>query len=181
MDLRRPDRDRLRVSQMIDVVVGRAQQAQHPIIVGSSLGGLVGAHAAARVAAVRRCVLMAPAFRFAERWQQSLGREALARWRGGEPLETEDHAGGPPLQIDYGFYEDAVAVDRSPPRPRCPTLVFHGRHDDVVPIEGSRRFVADTRGAQLVELDDDHGLGSSLDVLLPTTLSFLEPVHPDGS
>lgn len=49
----------------------------------------------------------------------------------------------------------------------CParTTIVHGRHDEVIPIETSRSFARD-HGARLVEVDDDHTLARSLDVIL---------------
>lgn len=61
--------------------------------------------------------------------------------------------------------------------PHCPTLILHGRADDVVPIEGSREF-ARAHGAELVELDDDHSLGRSLEPLLTAVDSFSEASRP---
>jgi pimeloyl-ACP methyl ester carboxylesterase len=46
-----------------------------------------------------------------------------------------------------------------------PTVIVHGTHDDVVPIHVSQQFAART-GCELVEVDDDHSLGSSMSVLL---------------
>lgn len=42
-----------------------------------------------------------------------------------------------------------------------PTVVIHGRQDDVVPIEASRTF-----GAPLIEVDDDHRLSESVPLML---------------
>jgi len=47
----------------------------------------------------------------------------------------------------------------------APTTIVHGRHDEVIPIEASRRFARD-HGARLVEVEDDHTLARSLDVIL---------------
>lgn len=46
---------------------------------------------------------------------------------------------------------------------RCPapTIIVHGRRDEVIPIEISGRF-ARAHGAELVETDDDHSLASSV-------------------
>jgi pimeloyl-ACP methyl ester carboxylesterase len=173
LDLRLPARDGLRVSAMIEHVLGRARDVEGVILIGSSLGGLVAAHAAERLSAVSAVVLMCPAFRFALRWKLSLGEAQLARWQAGEPLEVEDHAGGPPLRIDYGFYQDAIAIDDHIPSLGCPALVFHGTRDEVVPIDGSRAFVAQAADARLVEVDDDHGLAASLDFMLPAVEHFL--------
>jgi pimeloyl-ACP methyl ester carboxylesterase len=47
----------------------------------------------------------------------------------------------------------------------APTTIIHGLHDEVIPIDGSRTFARD-HGARLIEVDDDHSLAHSLDVLL---------------
>jgi hypothetical protein len=162
---------------MIAHMRARAAEAPPCVLIGSSLGGLTAAHVATDDTVIA-AVLMAPAFGFAERWQRSLGPAQLERWRAGEPLMVDDHAGGPPLAIDYGFYRDAAAIDAQPPEPSCPLLVFHGRHDEVVPIEGSRQFVDHSPNATLVELDDDHALTASLELMLPAVLRFLDHVLP---
>ncbi len=63
---------------------------------------------------------------------------------------------------------------------RCPTLILHGRADEIVPIEGSREF-ARTHGAELVELDDDHALARSLEPLLTAIDSFADAARPTPS
>jgi pimeloyl-ACP methyl ester carboxylesterase len=40
----------------------------------------------------------------------------------------------------------------------APTIIVHGTRDEVIPIEGSRRFARE-HGALLREVDDGHGLG----------------------
>lgn len=59
----------------------------------------------------------------------------------------------PALHTDIGA---ALTANDLPP-----TVVIHGRADDVVPIESSRRF-----GAPLIEVDDDHRLNDSLSLIL---------------
>jgi uncharacterized protein len=175
LDLRLPNRDELRVSAMIDHVVERAAVHERVVIVGSSLGGLVAAHAAARTPTVG-LVLMAPAFDFARRWAERLGPERLVRWQAGERVETPDHAGGPPLSIDFGFYEDAARIDQ-PIATTVPTLVFHGRNDEVVDFAGSEAFVERAGQARLVALGDDHGLIESLPTILGESFDFIESLH----
>jgi uncharacterized protein len=171
LDLRLPDRDRLRLSAMIAHV--EEKDPAGAVIVGSSLGGLVAARVAERNAAVRGLVLLAPAVGFAARWRGRLDDAAFARWRGGEPIACKDHAGGEPLQVDFGFYEDAAGIDAVPMALAQPLLVFHGRNDDVVDIAGSRALAAASSRARLVELDDGHTLEKSLPIMLPQARDFV--------
>ena len=172
LDLRLPNRNQLRVSAMIEHT--RAHLAEGPaVLIGSSLGGLVAAHVAAGRDDVPSCVLMAPAFRFAERWRTNLGEEALDEWRAGEPLIVEDHGGGKPLRVDYGFFEDAAQIDVELPRLAMPVLLMHGREDDVVPIVSSRDFARANPSTTFIELTDDHALTKSIPVMLPLALRFL--------
>ncbi|MEZ4316799.1 MAG: alpha/beta fold hydrolase [Myxococcota bacterium] len=45
------------------------------------------------------------------------------------------------------------------------TVILHGVHDEIIPVEASRRLVARSPGSRLLELDDGHRLVGSLDVL----------------
>jgi pimeloyl-ACP methyl ester carboxylesterase len=56
-------------------------------------------------------------------------------------------------------------VDSAPVRVVAPTTIIHGRRDDVVPLAASREF-ATGHQAELIEVDDDHRLAGSLDVLV---------------
>lgn len=67
----------------------------------------------------------------------------------------------------------APALTRSPPpgtvdalRCPAPTVIIHGIHDDVIPIDVSRAFARE-HGAELREVDDGHRLaGAGLEVIL---------------
>jgi pimeloyl-ACP methyl ester carboxylesterase len=175
LDLRLPNRNGLRLSAMIDHVLDQLDHGGPATLIGSSLGGLVAAHVAKKREDVPALVLMAPAFRFAERWRERLGEDGFRRWKNGEPLEVEDHAGGEPLRVDFGFYEDAAQIDIAIPELTMPVLLMHGRYDEVVDIAVSREL-ARSHGPRVtfVELDDDHGLAASIPMMLPLTLRFLE-------
>ena len=45
----------------------------------------------------------------------------------------------------------------------CPTLIIHGTRDETVPIRVSRDYVRAAPNARLVEVDDTHDLGASLE------------------
>lgn len=173
LDLRVPSFESLRLSAMI-ATVERAigGPADRAVVLGSSLGGLTAARVAERDARVTALVLLAPAFRLTERWRQLPEWDAWQRtgWR-----EVRDHTTGQPARVDFGFAEDAMAIDAGEPDVRVPTLILHGVHDDVVPIDSARRFAAGKRHVRLIELDDGHDLVASLPRLLAEADRFLAP------
>jgi pimeloyl-ACP methyl ester carboxylesterase len=169
LDLRQPSMEHLRLSAMIaHVREAIGSPADRAIVFGSSLGGLTAARVAEEDARVCALVLLAPAFRMAERWRSRLGRAEWEKWHTTGYIETKDHARGGMARVDFGFAEDAARVDARGggwPDVRVPTLVIHGTRDDMVPVEGSRAWAAGKRHVRLVEVDDDHELVASLDLV----------------
>jgi pimeloyl-ACP methyl ester carboxylesterase len=170
LDLRVPSFEHLRLSRMIEVV--RATLRDGDVVIGSSLGGLTAARVAERDARVTRLVLLAPAFQLIARWRAQLGA-AWDDWKRTGWREVTDYTTGAAARVDFGFVEDVAEIDVGWPDVRVPTLILHGRGDDVVPVEHSRGFVAARAHAQLVELDDSHELVASLPTLLAETERFL--------
>jgi hypothetical protein len=141
-------------------------------IVGSSLGGYVAAlWAAAHPERVERLVLLCPAFELARRWSTLLPESELSAWKATGTHSFDDWAARP-TSLHYRFVEEAMTIEPMP-EPRCPIRVIHGRRDERVPIETSRRFVAhDPARRSLVERDDGHELLSDLGWLTSEVLSF---------
>jgi dipeptidyl aminopeptidase/acylaminoacyl peptidase len=54
-------------------------------------------------------------------------------------------------------------------------VILHGVRDDVVPIETSRRFVADRPHVRLIELDDGHELLATLPEILDVVAAAVTP------
>jgi len=173
LDLRVPSLEHLRLSAMLDrvrqAIGGASDQA---VLIGSSLGGLAAARVAERDARVVALVLMAPAFQLVARWRALPGWDD---WRRSGWREIRDFHTGRPARVDFGFAEDAMAIDAGEPAVTAPTLILHGAHDDVVPIEQSRAFAAGKPHVALIELDDGHELVRSLPRLLDETDRFLAP------
>ena len=174
LNLRVPSFEHLRLSAMIDVTTAALGDARdRAIVFGSSLGGLTAARVAERDPRVTALVLLAPAFQLMERWRTSLptfGDWERTGWR-----EVHDYETGGPARVDYGFVEDVGAIDVGWPDVRVPTLLFHGIHDDVVPIDYSRRFAAGKPHVRMIELDDDHVLLASTPQILATSDEYLKP------
>jgi pimeloyl-ACP methyl ester carboxylesterase len=175
LDLRVPSFEHLRLSAMISVAQHALGDArERAVVFGSSLGGLTAARLAERDARVSGLVLLAPAFQLVERWKIALG-DAFADWQRSGWREVLDYTTGGKARVDFGFVEDAAALDVGFPDVRVPTLILHGVNDDVVPIDHSRRFAAGKRHVRLVELDDGHELVTSIPRLLAEAEQFLEP------
>jgi uncharacterized protein len=178
LDLRLPSLEHLRLSA--GVAAARAAiggERDRAVLFGSSMGGLTAARAAEQDPRIVALVLLAPAFRMAERWRARLGAQ-LDRWRETGWLEIDDFATRQKARVDFAFLEDAAAVDQPGdgwPDVRVPTLILHGRRDDVVDIDLSRAFAAGRPHIRLVELEDGHELISSLPALLTETEHFLAP------
>jgi pimeloyl-ACP methyl ester carboxylesterase len=173
LNLRVPSFEHLRLSAMIDVSRAALGDAQdRAVVIGSSLGALTAARLAERDPRVGALVLLAPAFQLMARWRELPGWEDWQRtgWR-----EVHDHTTGGTARVDFGFAEDAAAIDVGVPDVRVPTLILHGTADDVVPIAHARRFADGRRHVRLVELADDHLLTASLPRLLAETDAFLAP------
>ena len=175
LDLRRPSLEHLRLSAMIEHV----QQAiggehERAVLWGSSLGGLCAARVAERDARVCALVLLAPAFRMAERWRKRSEAE-WQKWRRTGWLEIDDYAEKHKARVDYGFAEDVERVDVGWPDVRVPTLIIHGRNDDTVDVELSREWARGKRWVRLVEADDGHELVAALPLITREADAFLRP------
>jgi len=146
----------------VEILIGELESP--PVLVGSSLGGLVAAAVAHRAVACGRpglkaLILLAPAFGFARRRLES-DFWAGYRLRGQVPVWHSVMARwarlGPELLADLPAWtgEDAWRVD-------APTIVIHGRRDSSVPVEESERFVRRQSRARLLILDDEHDLSEA--------------------
>ena len=174
-DLNRPSFSRLTVTgalEAVDELVESGPRHAAWRFIGSSFGGYVAARwAELRPERVARLLLLCPGFDLPSRWPDLLGADELARWERDGALLLPDGAGRP-TPVHWGFVQD---VRRHPPVPEvpCPTRIVHGTRDEVVPVEGSRRYAADRSGVELVEVDDDHALLESLDTIAVQAEAFL--------
>ena len=166
LDLRVPSLERLSFAAMTDVVVrALGGERDRAVVFGSSLGGLTAARVAERDARVCALVLLAPAFRLAERWRTRLGAAEWRAWETSGWLDIHDYANNRPTRVDFGFAEDTARIDERSggwPDVRVPTLIVHGRGDDTVDPQLSRDFARGKSWVRLVEVDDGHELTRSL-------------------
>ncbi|MBV9762114.1 MAG: alpha/beta fold hydrolase [Acidobacteriaceae bacterium] len=134
-DLAQGDFRHLTITAQLDLIA-TLLDGSPAILIGSSLGGYLAALYAATHREIKRLILLAPALDFVRLWRQGLGTERLARWKRSGSMPVFHYAEGREMPLDFEFIQDAA---RFPPFPNLaqPTLIFHGRHDPVVPFWNS--------------------------------------------
>jgi len=158
-------------------------------LIGSSLGGYLAALIASRQRsrpsgencgslaggdAVERVVLLAPAFRFFERWRARTTPEEEQRWRR-DGLEVQHYASKRTRRLSWAFMEDAAKLPAYPDV-GVPCLCLAGRKDEVVPLTDVEPFAAANPSAKLVVLEDGHDLVASLEAIFREAREFLGPL-----
>lgn len=143
------------------------------VLIGSSLGGYLSTLYAAKHP-VDALILMAPAVDFYSRWTERLGPELLAQWKNKGHLWV-DHFGSKKQQrLSYALFEDAQKQEPWP-KVNTPTLVFHGKNDDVVPQDRVERWCEQNQ-ARLVLFDSGHELTDVVDTMFEQSRDFLASI-----
>jgi hypothetical protein len=140
--------------------------------IGSSMGGYLAALYAARHPEVEKLVLAAPAFGFLTRWPEALGEEKMDDWKRTGNLQVFHHSEGREAAVGYQLIEDARKFEDYPQFPQ-PVLIFHGKHDTVVPAGHSVTFSERHPQTTLRLMDSDHQLLNVLDDMWMETEKFL--------
>jgi pimeloyl-ACP methyl ester carboxylesterase len=170
-DLAKSDFEHLTLSGQLRIIENSLNGAPCRLV-GSSMGGYLAALYAAAHPEVERLVLLAPAFGFAARWQETQGPEAIAAWRDTGWLQVFHYGDKAMRRVHYGLLEDAGNYPGFPDFHQ-PAQIFHGLNDTVVPIELSRVFAGTNPNARLRGLDSDHELLNVLDSITVEAVPWL--------
>ncbi|MEL6150334.1 MAG: YqiA/YcfP family alpha/beta fold hydrolase [Chloroflexota bacterium] len=178
-DLNVPSFERLTLTAMLEKIAQTVRLCPPgPVyLIGSSMGGLAALHFINQYkdAEARRtelAVFLAPAFDFADNRQNTLGEKGLADWEATGWLDVHNYAADDMRRVHYGLYEDVTRYDSYAVSLLIPALVFHGVHDDVVPVNQSEVFAAERNNVTLHTLDSDHTLLNQLDIIWDATRKF---------
>ena len=131
-------------------------------VIGSSFGGPTAAWLAERQLSVKRIVLLAPAFQFLSHWLPMLGQQQLEKWQSEGYLPVYHYGEQRYLPLNYRFVAEMAQYPEEKLMRSVPTLILHGKHDTIIPIQASRNFAANRPWVELIELADDHSLGNVL-------------------
>ena len=145
-------------------VIRHTLQGDPACLIGSSMGGYLTALYAATHPEVEKVVLLAPAFHFAGRW--------IEKVPAGQDLEVFHYGEKQNRKVHYRLLEDALEYPPAPDITQS-ALIFHGIHDDVVPIDYSRQFAATHPSAKLHEMESDHELLNVRESIIAQAIPFL--------
>lgn len=158
LDLNQGNFSRLTLSRQIQQTIAAFPDSQTPItLIGSSFGGLTAAWVAQQQQ-VEKIILLAPAFGFPQSWYAKLKPEQIEQWRESDALPIYHYGEGKQISLHYQFLQDADNYPLSGLKRSLATLIIHGIHDDVVPIQVSRDYASQHSQVKLIELNSDHGL-----------------------
>ncbi|TAK10532.1 MAG: alpha/beta fold hydrolase [Acidobacteria bacterium] len=174
-DLNLPAFETLTITRMLDQTrdVIDATGEGPVLLVGSSLGGFVAAHAAARdtTGRVARLALMAPAFDFGGNRLRQLGPAGVDEWRRDGSIEFFHYADNRPRRVWFRLYEDAAQYDAFALRLTQPVHIFQGRRDDTVLPETVAAWASGRPNVDLHWYDDGHQLAESVEDILSVSIS----------
>lgn len=170
-DLAEGQFERLTITRQLKVIE-KAVHGDSVTLIGSSLGGYLGALYAAAHPEVARLLLLAPAFGFHELWIDALGPERLGLWREIGTMPVYHYGEQRDVPIKYDLMEDAARYPAFPDFGQ-PALIFHGLEDTVVPVQYSSTFARERGNVRLMELRSDHELTDVLDEIWRGAENFL--------
>jgi pimeloyl-ACP methyl ester carboxylesterase len=130
------------------------------LVIGSSLGGYTAALLAAqgRIPRADALLLIAPAFGFGERWAERLGTAGVAEWRRTGQRMFFHYASEREQPLGVGFLDSAERLPGFPVAPEIPVVIIHGRRDDTVDWQQSRRYADQDANIEFHLVDGDHRL-----------------------
>ena len=161
-DLNQPGFTQLTLSRQIQQARTILMSSSHDwCVIGSSFGGLTAAWLGEQpdlAGRIKQLVLLAPAFQFLEQWLPRLGKAALNQWRETGFLDVYHYGEQQQLSLHYDFVEDAKHYREAHLGQSIPTLILHGRQDEVIALNASQHYAAQRPWVTLIELESDHAL-----------------------
>jgi uncharacterized protein len=147
-------------------------------LIGSSLGGWAALLLAQQYPHIERLILLAPALGFPQGWLDRLGPDRLAQWQQQGSWPVYHYGAQREIPLHYQFVTDAQQYRYQSLDRQLPTLICHGRRDEVVPLDLSRAYAAHHPAVQLLELDSDHSLTDVLPEIWQAICAFAQITSP---
>ncbi len=134
-------------------------------IIGSSLGGLTAAWLAEKYKQVEKLILLAPAFGFLPLWLSYLGETTVNNWRESGFISVYHYGEARALPLKYDFVTDLNNYPEDNLKREVPTIILHGKRDDVIPLRHSIDYGGRRSWVKLYKLDSDHHLTDVMETI----------------
>ena len=139
-------------------------------IIGSSYGGLIALHYAARFGGVEKMLLLAPGLRWLS---GGLSESELKHWEKAGVDSVLHFAFEKEIPLRYDLHLDGLSY-LEPIPPATPIIIIHGQSDTTVPTDDSRKYAINFPDkVQLIEVNADHDLNDHLEFMWGVAQSFL--------
>ena len=168
--------ENMTLTSQVNIVVGLLDQFQckKVCLIGSSMGGYLATLVAQRRVEVKATYLMAPGFNFLERWMRSLKLDFDDETCWDPKIQIFHYRYDETKYIRTDIFKDAKNWRSLGLKREVPSRIVHGTHDEVVPIDESKKFISRRPWCSLKELDSDHGLLSHLEWVVDDCMAFFK-------
>lgn len=175
-DLEGGDFENLTVSKQVRIAQGcmEGQPGDRFGLIGSSMGGYLAVLLAQLRQDVAALYLMAPGFNFLQRWMCRLAGDDQETFKIPGLIKVFHYRYNEERALNTRIFEDAKQWERVSFSRVLPVRLVHGRHDEAVDIEVSRKFAQEHPHCRFQELDSDHGLISHIDWIVKDCLDFFQ-------
>ncbi len=157
--------------------IGLNYPKEHLFLFGSSFGGfLLTWYASRHPERIRKLILMAPALRFSASSVCKIHGITPSLWKKQGFVLVSHYRYNREIPLNYTFYEDLLT--NSPPdfinvEISIPTLILHGKSDEVVPVAWSQTFADLNQQVLLYTLDGNHQLLDQKEIMWELVKEFL--------
>ncbi|MDB9315503.1 alpha/beta fold hydrolase [Spirulina sp. CS-785/01] len=175
LDLNQGDFSHLTLTRQLQQVKTFLPPTDIPVtLIGSSFGGLTAAFIAQLCPQVKQIIGLAPAFGFLRHWLPKLGPDTLQQWQTSGYHPVYHYAEQREIPLHYQFISDLQQYPEASLNRDIPTLILHGIHDDVIPLQASQTYCQNRPWTTLIELDSDHTLSNVMPQIWQEIKQFLE-------
>ena len=175
-DLEGGNFENMTLTSQVNIVLDLLDQfrCKKVCLIGSSMGGYLATLVAQRRVEIKATYLMAPGFSFLERWMRSLKLDYDDETCWDPKIQVFHYRYDETKYIRTDIFKDAKNWNTLDLNREIPFRIVHGTHDEVVPIDESKKFVSRRPWCSLKELDSDHGLLSHLQWVVDDCMVFFK-------
>ena len=175
-DLEGGNFENMTLTSQVNIVLDLLDQFQckKVCLIGSSMGGYLATLVAQRRVEIKATYLMAPGFNFLERWMRSLKLDWDDETCWEPKIQVFHYRYDETKYIRTDIFKDAKNWRSLGLNREVPSRIVHGTHDEVVPIDESKKFISRRPWCSLKEIDSDHGLLSHLEWVVDDCMAFFK-------